>query len=59
MKGGEILPDISMCQYEKCEKTRECFRFMTTPSSYQSYIQGMEKICNEKNDYQYFLEIKG
>jgi len=31
------MPDISMCQNETCPLRDKCFRFMATPSRYQSY----------------------
>ena len=51
------MPDISMCNYEKCKKSQDCLRFLARPDKYQSYIDG-ENICNKDNDYEYFLEVK-
>lgn len=31
------MPDISMCKNIECLKRLDCYRFMATPSCYQSY----------------------
>jgi len=53
-----IIPDISMCDNDKCEKSLDCLRFLAEPSKYQSYICGIESICNKENGFEYFLEVK-
>ena len=52
------MPDISMCENDKCEKSLYCLRFLSEPSKYQSYICEIESICNKENDYEYFMEVK-
>ena len=32
------MPDISMCPGTDCPKKETCYRFMATPSDYQSYF---------------------
>ena len=53
------MPDFSMCNCEKCERSQDCLRFLAEPDKYQSYICGIEEICNKNNGYDYFLEVKG
>jgi len=48
-----------MCNCEKCERSQDCLRFLAEPDKYQSYICGIEEICNKNNGYDYFLEVKG
>ena len=47
-----------MCDNDKCEKSLDCLRFLAEPSKYQSYICGIESICNKENGFEYFLEVK-
>jgi hypothetical protein len=39
------MPDISMCQNDKCNLNKECYRYMAIPSSYQSYADFNENNC--------------
>ena len=39
------MPDISMCQNEKCKLKIECYRYMAKPSNYQSYANFNEDNC--------------
>lgn len=39
------MPDISMCQNEKCKLKIECYRYMAKPSSYQAYTHFNEENC--------------
>ena len=39
------MPDISMCQNEKCKVKTECYRYMAIPSNYQLYADFNEKNC--------------
>lgn len=32
------MPDITMCKGEDCEARVTCYRFLATPSKYQSYF---------------------
>ena len=45
------MPDISMCNNEKCDKKNECYRYMAIPNSWQSYADFDEKDCG------YFMPI--
>jgi hypothetical protein len=40
------MPDISMCQNEKCKLKMECFRYMAKPSGRQSYADFDENNCS-------------
>lgn len=31
------MPDISMCKNNKCPLNETCYRYVATPSSYQTY----------------------
>ena len=52
------MPDFSMCDYENCEKSQDCLRFLAEPDRYQSYVHEMESVCNEGNGFEYFMEVK-
>jgi hypothetical protein len=39
------MPDISMCQNDKCKVNKECYRYMAIPSGYQSYANFNENNC--------------
>jgi len=39
------MPDISMCQNEKCKLKMECYRYMAVPSSWQTYADFNEENC--------------
>ena len=39
------MPDISMCQNDKCKINKECYRYMAIPSGYQSYADFNEENC--------------
>ncbi len=47
------MPDISMCNNEKCDKKNKCYRYMAIPSSWQAYSNFDEKDC------EYFMPING
>ncbi len=40
------MPDISMCQNEKCKLKMECYRYMAKPSGRQSYADFDEQNCS-------------
>lgn len=49
------MPDITMCDNQKCENKARCYRFMADRSDYQSYAifnEGMNEIC------EYFVQLK-
>jgi len=39
------MPDIAMCQNEKCSRRKDCYRHTANPSKYQSYGEFEEKDC--------------
>jgi len=40
------MPDITMCQDNKCDKRKKCYRYTAEPSEYQSYfIEPPKKPC--------------
>jgi hypothetical protein len=40
------MPDITMCNNDKCNKRESCYRFTATPSHYgQSYCNFSESGC--------------
>ena len=45
------MPDISMCNNDKCNKKSDCYRYCAIPSSWQSYAHFDEVDC------QYFMHI--
>ncbi len=59
MDGGGIdMPDITMCQYEECEKKFECYRYMAVISDfYQSYAD-FKNLCNKENGYDFFSKTR-
>jgi hypothetical protein len=58
-KGGEKLPDITMCKGGKCPFQQKCWRFLACPIIYQSYFEKVP--YNEKSkscDYFWLFESK-
>jgi len=53
-----IISDIDMCGNDKCEKAQYCLRFLAKSSKNQSYLYEIEEMCNEDNEYEYFMEVK-
>jgi hypothetical protein len=50
------MADISMCQYSKCPKSNECYRFLAPVNQhYQSYAR-FQNICSEDDNYQWFWQ---
>jgi len=49
------MPDIAMCRNPTCEKKKECWRYMATPSQYQCYME-FQNICKSPT-YQWFYLI--
>ena len=45
------MPDISMCQNDKCKVNKQCYRYMAIPSGYQSYADFNQENCG------YFMPI--
>ena len=39
------MPDIAMCQNEKCSRRKDCYRYTANPSVYQTYSDFNEKDC--------------
>ena len=52
------MSDIDMCGNDNCKKAQNCLRFLAKSSKNQSYLYGIEEMCNEDNNYEYFLEVK-
>jgi len=48
------MPDISMCQGNKCPLKETCYRFKATASSYQSYFSVSP--IKEDNTCDYYME---
>jgi len=53
-----VISDIDMCGNDKCDKAQDCLRFLAKPNKNQSYLYGIEEMCNENNEYDYFIEVK-
>lgn len=50
------MSDISMCEYEQCEKSNSCRRFLDTPNpKWQSYSK-FQNICSQSNNYEWFIQ---
>jgi len=49
------MPDITMCNNNKCLSKNKCYRFIATPSRYQSYIAWTVK--EKVNKCEYFWEV--
>lgn len=47
------MPDISMCENDKCEKRKNCYRFRAKPSSWQTYSDF------EADNCEFFWSIEG
>lgn len=53
------MVDMTMCTYEKCPKSKKCYRFNAKPNPYrQSYFADIPD-CNKDNNYQYFSNMWG
>ena len=52
------MSDIDMCGNDNCKKSQNCLRFLAKSSKNQSYLYDIEEMCNENNNYEYFLEVK-
>ena len=50
------MADICMCQYDKCERKDNCYRFKAKAKEYQSYAE-FQTICNEKTNYEYYWQM--
>ena len=46
----ESMADITMCNGNKCEKKNTCYRFLATPSDWQSYFTETP-VKDDKCDY--------
>lgn len=49
------MPDISMCPGTDCPKKETCYRFMATPSDYQSYF--IHSPIKEDGECDHYWEI--
>jgi len=58
MREVRIISDIEMCKNDNCKKAQNCLRFLAKPDKFQNYIYSIEEICNENNEYDYFIEVK-
>ena len=55
-QGINNMPDVTMCQDDKCPQCNECYLFMAMPSKYrQSYFAESPR---KGNKCEYFCEIK-
>lgn len=48
---------LAMCQYEKCPKKLECFRYMAEIDPDNTSYVFFKAICNEKNNFEWFATI--
>ena len=56
-----MMPDITMCKNELCEKKDTCHRYLAKPSEYQSYFGYLDeysKIQQAKICLHYWEETK-
>ena len=44
------MPDITMCKGDNCPSKQTCYRFLATPSEYQSYFYPTPTIVDKKCD---------
>lgn len=51
------MADFGLCNYEKCEKSSMCKRFLHKDSTNPIYFR-FENICRENNGYKWLMEIK-
>lgn len=52
------MPNISMCQNDKCEKKETCYRYKAEPNQhYQSYAL-FKNICGDFNKYQWYWHME-
>ncbi len=51
---GGIMPDISMCRNEECEKNKRCYRFTAPPSTWQSYSDFKP---DDKGECKFFMSL--
>jgi len=54
----KIYLGFTMCANKKCDKARECLRFVSenNKGDYQSYSNFDE--CNKESGYECFVEVK-
>lgn len=45
--------DVGRCEFKDCVQFTECYR-----STSQSSVYDFEKICNEENNYRWFIKNK-
>lgn len=50
------MPDITMCFAKECIKRNQCYRAITTPDRYQSYMD-YSQFC-ENNNYSYMIPVE-
>lgn len=55
---ADKIPDLAFCKGIKCLKKKFCYRHMINrDKKYKSYID-FRKICNEENNYVWFVQSK-
>lgn len=50
------MPDITMCNDEKCPKRKECYSFMAIPSEYRQSYFAKSPRKNDKCEYFYPIQ---
>ena len=55
LQGDLEMPDIAMCENEKCPKKDKCYRFTATPDP---YMQTYSDFKNEDGECKGFWEVE-
>jgi hypothetical protein len=49
------MPDIAKCQHTDCEKSQECYRFVSEPNQHQCFVD-FKQICRSP-DFRWFCPL--
>lgn len=49
------MPDLTLCVDHECKQRKTCYRYLATPSEYQSFFVGSPR--DEEGECMYKMEV--